>query len=445
MHLTASLVVIFILLLLSAFFSSSETAFIRLDKIKLRHLKEHKAKNSTSIELIEKLLHDPSRFLTTVLVGNTLVNIAASSLATVLIIRVAISFGFFNMALLTFAVTGIMTVIILIFTEIIPKTIALKKSERVAFLFVRPLYYFSRLFSPIIYSAAKVSTFLTMLFGINISARDTLVSEESIRALVGIGEEEGVLESEEKEMIDSIFYFRDTVVREVMTPRTDMIGAEMISTPQQVIDIIIQYGHSRIPMYQGSIDKIIGVIYAKDLLRISASQLHDPQQLQRFRRDPYFIPESKKVDELLREMRTNKMHIAIVLDEYGGTSGFVTIEDLLEEIVGEIKDEYDGHEKPEIESCDEKSYIVSGNMNLDDVNTETDLLIATEGNFDTLAGYILELYNGIPEKGTQVEDSQAIYHVLDVQDHRVTKIKIEKKINSGKSSHVVISNFHESA
>jgi CBS domain containing-hemolysin-like protein len=251
------------------------------------------------------------------------------------------------------------------------------------------------------------------------------VSEEEIRSMAQVGHEEGVIEEQEKELIHSIFEFGDTLVREVMVPRPDMVAADVSSSPQQVLDLILRHGYSRIPVYAESIDDIVGVVYAKDLLR----HMHAGKssvQLDKIMREPYFVPETKRVSELLREMQKRRVHIAIVLDEYGSTVGLVTIEDLLEEIVGEIADEYD-LEEPQMEPVDDHTFRVNGRLSIDEVEELLDLQLPHD-EWDTVAGLMYGLLGSVPTQGETVSFEDVTFTAEKVQGRRIAKVLIAKPV-----------------
>lgn len=316
----------------SAFFSAAETAFTSLSRLKVSHLIERKIPGA---RMVKRLKDEPARLLSTILIGNNIVNIAASVLATQIVYNYFAARGGGSAGLIIGAATGIMTFFILVFGEITPKTTAIRQAERVALLFAYPLYLISILLTPVAILLTWISAPFVLLLGGHIPEQGPFITEEELKFMISAGEKEGVLEREEKEMISSIFEFGDTLVREVMTPRPDILAVDESESLLAAVDLIRDSGHSRIPVYENNIDNIIGILYAKDLLSARDGKLKD------YMRSALFIPETKKVDELLHQMQANRTHVAIVVDEYGVTSGLVTMEDLIEEIVGEIHDEFE--------------------------------------------------------------------------------------------------------
>ncbi|MEK7377018.1 MAG: hemolysin family protein, partial [Candidatus Margulisiibacteriota bacterium] len=380
------------------------------------------------------LRENPNKMLSTILVGNTLVNISAASLATSVFIslleRRAITSESIAVALATITTT----VLILVFGEITPKTIAMKSSERIA-LFVAPIIAFTAfLFSPVIYFLNLFCKPLIKLFGGDTRAHVPFVTEEELKMLLSVGQEEGVIEQEEKEMIHSIFEFSDTTAKAVMTPRPDMFCLDASLAINEAIKRVIDEGHSRVPVYEGTVDNITGVIFAKDLLALFAEGKQE--DLKNALRPPLFVPESKKLDDLLRQMQSSHMHIAIIVDEYGGTAGIVTLEDLLEEIVGEIKDEFDIEEKS-VDVADDGSALVDAGLSVNEVNEKIGTSLP-EGDYDTIGGFVVSLLGKLPTVGdiTRFEDLRI--YVEKVFKKRITRIKIVKISGaSGEGANIV--------
>jgi CBS domain containing-hemolysin-like protein len=326
------MIVLLVLIMFSAFFSAAETAFTSLSRLKVSHLIERKIPGA---RMVKKLKDHPARLLSTILIGNNIVNIAASVLATQIIYNYFAARGGGSAGLIMGIAIGAMTFFILVFGEITPKTTAIRQAERLSLLFAYPLYLISIVLTPLAALLTWISAPFVLLFGGRIPEQGPFITEEELRFIISAGEKEGVLEREEKEMISSIFEFGDTLVREVMTPRPDILAVDESESLLAAVDLIRDSGHSRIPVYENNIDNIIGILYAKDLLSARDGKLKD------YMRSALFIPETKKVDELLHQMQANRTHVAIVVDEYGVTSGLVSMEDLIEEIVGEIHDEFE--------------------------------------------------------------------------------------------------------
>jgi putative hemolysin len=335
------LLVLFVLVLLSALFSLSETAITTVSRIKIRHMVEQKVRGSRSLQ---KLREYPSRLLGAVLIGNNIVNIGASSLATSMTIDYMTKIGLAGISWSVGIATGIMTLVILVFAEIIPKTIAIRNADRMALTAAPYIDLLSVILQPIILFLSWVSSPVIGIFGAKMPRQGPFLSREEIRLLLAISEKDVGIEEEEREMISSIFEFGSTVAREVITPRPDMVCIDAGEKIEKAINLMIDSGHSRIPVYDGNLDNIIGVIYAKELLKVASTGIGD-HSLRDFIRPVLVIPESKKVHELLHEMQGMRTHIAIIVDEYGTTRGLISIEDLMEEIVGEIHDEFEKEEK----------------------------------------------------------------------------------------------------
>ncbi|WP_457556067.1 hemolysin family protein [Candidatus Pyrohabitans sp.] len=401
-----------LLFLLSAFFSGSETAYLAVSRAKVKKLaKEGDPRAETLLYLVEH----PNRVLVTILVGNNLVNITAASLATSLAIN---AFGSKGVGI----ATGVVTLIVLLFGEITPKSFAATNAERVALLIARPIYFLMKLLSPLVLLLSKFAKLLVKSFGGEVRL-GPFITEEELKMLVEVGEELGAIEKEEKEMISGIFEFGETDVREVMVPRIDMKCIPANESIESARRLILETGHSRIPVYEGSIDNIIGVLYAKDLLKYLNAESKKPESLREIVRPAYFVPETKKLDDLLREFQQNRIHMAIVVDEYGGTAGMVTLEDILEEIVGEIKDEYDLAEEEPLERINEREVVVDARMSIHDVNEALNIALPEE-EFDTVGGLLFNTLGRIPSPGDEVEFEDAKLRVEKMRGRRIMKVRV---------------------
>lgn len=405
---------LFFLILVSAFSSASETALTSVSRIKIKHLSEE---GNVTAKYLEKLLEHPNRFLATILFMNNLVNIGAASLATVL---AANYFRHFAAGI----ATGITTIIILIYGEITPKSFAVQNAERIALLVARPIELLCRILFPFVRVFISISNFFIKILGGKTLREGPFITEEEIKTIVSVGEEEGVIEEEEREMIHSIFEFGDTITREVMVPRTDMVCVEGNMSLQEVLSLIMLEGHSRIPVYEESVDNILGIVYAKDLLSYLNEGKFDVS-LKDLMRQAYFIPETKKVSDLLRELRKKKIHIAIVVDEYGGTAGLVTIEDLLEEIVGEIFDEYD-LEETMIETIDENTVLVDARVGIDEINELLGVNLP-DCECDTIGGFVFNLFGKVPVEGEKIKFEQLNFTIQKIGGRRIQKILITRE------------------
>ncbi|MCK4326805.1 HlyC/CorC family transporter [bacterium] len=414
MLLAGQLIGLVVLLLLSAYFSASETALTSLGKLKMKSLIGRAGRRA---ELLSSWLEDPSRLLATILVGNNIVNVAASVLCTFVLLRLLPETPAGKVGAIS---TGVMVCLILVFGEISPKTYARQNAERIALRTIRPLNGLSRILSPLIGLLVFVSP------GGGKAKPGPFMTEEEIKRMISLGEEEGVLEEEEKEMIDSIFKFGDTKVQEVMVPRSDMVTIEANQDLDNILKLVMEAGHSRIPVFKGRIDNIIGILYAKDLLNLWEQSSRARLKVKDLIHPAYFVPETKKVDELLREFQRQKIHLAMVVDEYGGTAGLVTLEDLLEEIVGEIEDEYDKG-KERIEILEKGIALVDGKTDIGDVNEKLDLKLPEEEGTETVAGFVVDRLGRVPKMGEELIYRGTKITVVEADRRRVIKVKIERE------------------
>jgi putative hemolysin len=404
-----------ILLLLSAFFSSSETAFLSCRKIRIRHLMEEGNKKAG---LIHKMMEEPDKLVAAIVIGNNIVNVAASAIAT------SLAIGIFGNEGIGIAI-GVMTFLILLVGEITPKGVAVKNAERLSLAFAKPLYYLTKVLSPVATVLTAITKGVLRLLGGTLD-RSPFLSEEEFKTLLTVAEEEGSLEESERERLYNVFEFSDTIAKEVMTPRTDMVCLDIQASLDEARDIAVKTGYSRIPVYEENVDHITGILYAKDLLQ----HADNTYKLQDILREPYFIPETKKVDELLQEMQKSKIHLAIVVDEYGGTAGIVTIEDLLEEIVGEIFDEYDVTRIP-IRILDERTVLINGMVPIDEVNDLLGITIPEDG-FETIGGFMLDQFGRIPSEGEKISFNGVDFIVSKTDGVRIMNVKARKFLSPEK-------------
>ena len=405
------LTILVVSLILCATASAAETALTSISRIKLRNLVEE---GDVRAAEIENLLDNPNVFLSTILVINSVAVIVASSMATVLALRFSETLG-------ELISTVLISLVVLIFCEITPKTAAVQNPIRWARVLVRPVRNAAWLLRPIVWSLSAVTNFFVRLIGGQIKHRGPFVTEEELRLLVSVGEEEGVLEEEETEMIHSIFEFADTTVREVMVPRIDMVTLEADATVDEAVDLALQAGFSRIPVYKESIDDIIGVLYTKDMLK-QLREDHNTLPIRDLVRPAYFVPETKKLDDLLREIRQKRVHMVIVVDEYGSVAGLVTIEDLVEEIVGDIQDEYDREEKL-YEKVSENEYIFDAKINIDEFNELMDTKLDNTG-YETLGGFLYAQLDKIPVVGDTIKFNNLTFTVLTTRGRRITQVRV---------------------
>ena len=424
-----SVILILALILINGFFAMAEIALVSVRKTRVRQLVEE---GMPRAKVVQRLLEHPDRLLATVQIGVTMVGFFASAMGAItLAYPLARVLRQTHMHLIAenayvisvVAVTLTIGYLSLVIGEITPKSLALRHSEKIALVAAAPLSLLEWLLSPLIKLVTWGSNLLVRPFGGTASFAPPILSEEELKMLVEAGEEEGVLEEEEKEMIHSIFEFTDTVVRKVMVPRIDIKAVEVNEPVSELLDVIMTEGHSRVPVYEETIDNILGVVHAKDLLR-AVHENGRQATVRELMRPPFVIPENKKVDELLAEFKKNKIQMAIVVDEYGGTAGLVTIEDLLEEIVGDIMDEYDV-EEPMIEILDEKTAIVDSRMPVDEVNEQMDLSLPEE-EFETVGGLVFGLLGKQPEQGEKIEYQNVDLIVEKTDGRRIQKVKVIK-------------------
>ncbi|HYL26251.1 MAG TPA: hemolysin family protein [Candidatus Nitrosotalea sp.] len=380
-----------VLVLVAGFFAASEAALVSVSRLRARAIAERQVRGAGNLQ---RLVDDKTRFLTAILVGNTIVLLAADSLATYLAISLRIPSG----AVLS---TLVMTAVFLLFGEIIPKTVATGDSDRWALRLAVPMRYAAYVLTPIARAFEVMTDLILRLFGIK-HAHRPFVTEEDIRTLVNVGAEQRVIEEEERELIHSVMEFGDTIVREVMKPRPEMVAVSVDDSPRRVLDVVIAEGYSKLPVYQESKDDIIGVVHDRELLIALANGSLAHASVRALMRPAIHVPETKKIAELLREMQRDKFSLAIVVDEYGGTAGLVTMEDLLEEIVGEIRDEHDADEQEAIAVVSDSEAVVEAGTNIEDVNAKLGIALPTE-DFETIGGYTVGLFGRLPNEGEEID------------------------------------------
>lgn len=406
------LIILVILLLLSAFFSSAETALTTVNKIRMRALADEGNKRA---KMVLKLTEDSGKLLSAILIGNNIVNLSASSLTT----TIAIGFG----ADIAVAIaTGIITVLILIFGEITPKTLATIHAEKLSLLYAYPIHFVMTIVTPISVVINLMARVIFFILRVDPNEKPDAITEEELRTMVDVSHESGVIEEEEREMIKNVFDLGDAKAKDVMVPRVNVIFADVESTYNELIDIFREYKFTRLPVYEGMTDNVIGTINMKDLLLYDTTKEF---QIREFLRDAYFTYEHKNISELLVEMREASYNIAIVLDEYGETAGLITLEDILEEIVGEIHDEYDEYEEDELlKRINDFEYILEGSISLDDLDDRLELKLESE-EYDSLGGFIIERLDRHPEVGDEIVTEKGLRLVVDSLDkNRVEKVHI---------------------
>lgn len=407
------IVFLFILLLLSAFFSSAETALTTVNRIRLRTLAEDGNKQA---ERVLRITDDSGKMLSAILIGNNIVNLSASSIATSLAIKLWGSVG-------AGIATGILTLLILIFGEISPKTLATIHAEKISLAYATIIDFLMRILTPVIFIINKLAMGFLFLLHVNPNDSSQQMTEEELRTIVDVSKESGVIESEEHEMINNLFDFGDAQAKEVMIPRIDMIFANASSTYDELIQIFQENKFTRLPIYEDTTDNVIGILNMKDLL-LCKNKAHF--SVREIMREPYFTYEHKNTAELFIEMRKSSISLAVVLDEYGATAGLITLEDLLEEIVGEIRDEYDTDEEDSILQLSEREYLVLGSSNLEDLCEALDLDFTSE-DYDTIGGYLIGLLDHVPEKNEIIiTDDNVLLRVEQMDKNRIEKIYIKK-------------------
>lgn len=408
---TCQLIAIIILLCLSAFFSSSETALTTVNQIRMRTLADNGDKRAA------RVLHvtgNPGKMLSAILIGNNIVNLSASSISTSLAIHL---FGNTGAGI----ATGILTFLILIFGEVTPKTMATIKADSMSLTVAAPIGLLMKILTPVIFIINKLSLGLMFLLHVNIKDAQKKMTEEELRTIVDVSQENGVIEHEERDMIHNLFDFGDAEAKEIMVPRIDMTFVQADATYQEVLDIFRQDMFTRLPVYEDSTDNVIGIINMKDFLL----QNDTPEfSVRNLLREPYFTYEHKNTADLFLEMRKSSISLAIVLDEYGVTAGLITLEDLLEEIVGEIRDEYDADEEDDITRISDREFYVLGSANLNDVSEALSLHF-TSDDYDTIGGYCLGLLDHLPEKNEIIlTDNNILIRIDRMEKNRIERIYI---------------------
>lgn len=406
----AQIIIIIILLLLSAFFSSAETAFTMVNKIKIRSLIEDGNKRAITVG---KIIDNSGKMLSAILIGNNIVNISASALMTSLTIRLWGSYA-------TGIATGVMTVLVLIFGEITPKTTATIYAEKFALVYAPVVYFIMFIFTPVIFIIDKLSGAILKLIHVDANNKHNKITEEELRTFVQVSHEDGVIESNEKKIINNLFDFGDTEAKDVMIPRIDMTLADVNTGYDDIIELFRETKYTRIPIYEGNPDNVIGILNIKDLI---LSQ-HNDFNIRSIMRKPFFTYEHKNTSELFNVMQRSSHSISIVLDEYGSTAGMITTEDLLEEIVGEIRDEYDTDETDPFIKVGHYSYLVDGSYKLDDLNDSLNLKFTSQDN-DSIGGFIIEKLDRFPDIGEQFDIDNVHFKIERASSNRIELVLIK--------------------
>lgn len=401
------LVVLLMLLILSAFFSSAETALSTVNRVRMRTLEEEGSKRAATVN---RILDNYGKMISTILIGNNIVNISASSLATTLALRINLMVGI---------ATGILTIVVLLFGEIVPKTWANLNNEKIALAYSGIIYGLMHILTPVIFVVDKLSNGILRLLHIDPNRKPSAMTENDLKTYVDVSHEDGVIESEEKEMIYNVFDFSDAVAKDIMIPRINMVSVNVESSYYDVLEVFRESMYTRLPVYQDDKDNIIGLINIKDFI-LNANQ--SDFSVRSILREAHYTYEYKKSADLLLEMREMTMNVAFVLNEYGATVGMITLEDLLEEIVGEIRDEYDADEAEYIQEIDERTYLVEGSMKLDDINDALDTSLDSE-DYDSIGGIIIEYLDRLPEDEEEVMLENGIHlKVQGIDQNRICKV-----------------------
>ena len=410
------LILLFVLIVCSAILTGAEAAYFSLGRARLRHVA---VKDDGDVEggAPKALIERPHELLVTLLVGITVINIAAAAIATM------IADSIFGPTLGLFVEIVALVFVLTTFGEVLPMTLAVTYPEQFLAVAGRPVAWLGVILAPARAALAGLTALMVKLLSRG-RTEQGMLSEEELRTLVDVGASEGVVEREEREMIHKVFELEDTLVRSVMVPRTDMVCLDVETTTAEILPALREHLHSRVPVYEGSIDVIVGVLYAKDLLQFMEG-LPPDFDLRAHLHPPYFVPESKRADALLQEFQAKRLQMAIVVDEYGGTAGLVTLEDLLEELVGEIADEYDEPERL-IQRVDATTYRVAGKLPIEQLNAATGLKISNEG-YDTVGGWVLDLFGRVPRRAERTETAELQLTVEKVERTRIVEVLVALK------------------
>ena len=400
-----------VLLLGSGFFSASETSLMSLSKIRIRYMEDEGVKGA---KLVGSLIEKSSDLLSSILVGNNIVNIAATSVSTSLFINI---FGDGGVAI----ATAVMTVLVLVYGEITPKTIAANSPEKVAVVVSKPISIIMKITKPIVWVFNLLTGIIFKIMGIDNDGVKPFITEEELKAMVNVSHEEGVLEMEEREIINNVFQFGDMQAKEAMIQRLDMVAIDIEDSYDEIIELFKSEKLSRLPVYQESIDDIVGILNIKDIIFLSDEEIEN-FDIKDYVREAFFTYEFKKITQLLEEMKKEKTQMAIVVDEYGGTAGLLTIEDLVEVIVGDIDDEYD-EEEEEIVKINDNEYLVEGSTKISDVNEQLGINLESE-EFDSIGGFIIGYLKRIPEENEIIEVEDVKFKVESIDKNRINKIRI---------------------
>lgn len=413
----AMLCVILVLIILSAFFSSAETALITVNKMRVRMLLDEGNKKAITLE---KVIEHSGKMLSAILIGNNVVNISASSLTTVFVQK---QFGNMYVSL----GTGVLTFVVLIFGEIVPKTAATINSEKIALVYAKPIYVVMTILTPVIFLVDKISMLFMKIFGVNPSGDGKSFTEDELRTIMDVSQEEGIIESEELDMINNVFDFGDTCAKDIMIPKIDISMISIDAKYDELIDIVKADKYTRIPVYKDDTDHIVGILNIKEMIINGVGR--NNFNIEELMHEPFYTIATKDLNDLLVEMRDENAGMCIVLDEYGTVDGLITLEDIIEEIVGEIRDEFDEDEENSIIKLSDNEYLVEGQVNLDDINDEFGTDIDSE-NYESVGGIVIEHLDRMPEVGDIVEIDNCRLEVMRMDNMRIDKVKITIKEES---------------
>lgn len=411
-------VIIMICLILSAFCSLAETSLIGMSRIKIfTYIKnQHKAANDLKV-----WLKDPNKLLSTIVILNNAIAISASTIGAFFSLRLSEIFKF-NVSITATITAIVITFFIIIFGEITPKIFAIHNTEKLGLFFISPIVILFKIFRPVTEVVVRISRFIITLFGGKPTASIPVISTKEINTAIDVSAEQGFINEMEKRMMSRILELGDLQAKDVMVPRTSIVAVDIDWPIDKILDIIIEEGYTRMPVFKCSLDNIVGIIYTKDMLGMIKNRgLVVFQDLIRI---PYFVPETKYIDDLLKEFKKGKIHIAIVVDEFGGTAGLITLEDILEEIVGDIKDEYDIEER-EIDKIDSKTYIVKGKLEVEKLNNYIGIDIPIEDDVNTIGGVVMAIAGKVPKSGEMIKIGNIQFTVLKSNERKIDRIKIE--------------------
>lgn len=413
-------VILLILIILSGLFSSAETSLTTVNKYKMKAMEEE---GNRRARLVLKLIDNPAKMLSTILIGNNIVNIAASSLTTIVAAKL---FGSAGVGI----ATGVLTAFILVFGEITPKNLATLYNQQFALFYALPIRILSVILTPVIWLLNKTCNGIYFLLRIDPNGGNQTMTETELRTIVNVSHEDGVIEGEEKDMITNVVDFGDSIAKDIMIPRADITMASVDAPLSEIYALFQEEQYSRLPIYEENKENIIGILHMKDLFFWQTEQAMSEDGAAAFAirdimREPHYTYEYQKTASILEELREKSLSITIVLDEYGASAGMITLEDLLEEIVGEIRDEYDDYEEEIIKQIDTDCYEVDGSAKIDDVNDALELELESE-DYDSIGGYVIEMLDHLPEAGETVEADTAVIEVLEADKTRVERLRIKK-------------------